>query len=79
MSKTKLRTPEDFYFAHGRIHFSQQDRELYYEVWLNKKDGSGDFRYSNKQKLQTDELEVLRKFTKQEQVLKHLNAKVNNS
>ena len=78
MSKIKLRTPNDIYFAHGRIHFSQQDGELYYEVWLNKKDGSGDFRYSNKRKLQTDELEVLRKFTDQEQVFQHLNAKVEN-
>lgn len=79
MTKQKLRTPEDYYFSHGRIHFSQQDRELYYEIWLNKKDGFGDFRYSNKQKLQTDELEVLRTFTKQEQVIQHLNTKVSNN
>ena len=75
----KLRTPDPVYFKHGVIKFSQNENELYYEIWIWTKDGLNKSRYSNKIKLLTDELQVLRKFTKQDEVFKHLNAKVNNS
>ena len=75
----KLRTPDSIYFENGVINFSQQDRELYYEVWTWRQDGLNKSRYSNKVKLDDDELEVLRRFTKQDQVFKHLSIKVGNS
>lgn len=78
MSTSKLRTPDPIYFKHGVIQFSQKDQELYYEVWVWTEDGLNKFKYSNKIKLQTDELEVLRKMTHQDEVFRHLNAKVSN-
>lgn len=70
---TKLKTPNEIYFKHGVIKFNQQNKELYYDVWVWRKDGLNKSRYSNKHKLHEGELEVLRTFTDQEEVFRHLN------
>jgi len=57
---TKLRTPNEHYFKHGRIHFSQLDNKIQYEIWLWKSDGSSNFRLTNKQFVKDeDELKFL--------------------